>query len=438
MATRYAVANGNWSNVATWDGGASLPDVGDDVYADGKTVTIDQNITVLSIRTTKRTGGTVGGTFTITSVFIITANLVSTQYYVLSCNHTSGEIIITGSIPSGRGIVNNNTGDIRLTGDVVAGSANLDYGILNALSGKISIIGMVRGGTGTNQNNGIYNTTNGTINITGNIYGGLSGANTTGVFLLAACLCTINGNCYASTSYALQANSTSIVTINGDVYSSIIKAAIYAPASELTLKGNIYGYNNIFPILVYSFYSDDSMPSLITLQNIIGNDRTFYTAGLPLGNPATTDVRDGTTYGAASELTGTLIVPPPASVAKNVPTDNTVGTMEMTPQDFWTYATRTLTSGGGGITAADVWDYLTTGTVVSDSILEWILDKLDAKISSITSLTASDVVTILQNYDSAKQIPTNNKITDSEKNIISEIKKVGTTTTVEKKRPYTW
>jgi hypothetical protein len=40
MAVRYAVANGNWSNPATWDGG-TLPGNGDDVYANGKTVTID-------------------------------------------------------------------------------------------------------------------------------------------------------------------------------------------------------------------------------------------------------------------------------------------------------------------------------------------------------------------------------------------------------------
>ncbi len=38
MATRYAVATGNWSDVSTWDGGTTLPTVGDDVYGDDPTV----------------------------------------------------------------------------------------------------------------------------------------------------------------------------------------------------------------------------------------------------------------------------------------------------------------------------------------------------------------------------------------------------------------
>lgn len=45
MATRFAVATGNWSNIAIWDNGA-LPVAGDTVYPNGFTVTIDQDINV--------------------------------------------------------------------------------------------------------------------------------------------------------------------------------------------------------------------------------------------------------------------------------------------------------------------------------------------------------------------------------------------------------
>lgn len=60
---RYAVASGNWSNPATWDGGVSLPAAGDDVYANGFTVTIDQSVTVNSLRTTAGSIAVAGGGF---------------------------------------------------------------------------------------------------------------------------------------------------------------------------------------------------------------------------------------------------------------------------------------------------------------------------------------------------------------------------------------
>jgi hypothetical protein len=46
MPVRFAVASGNWSDPAIWDNGA-VPLDGDDVYANGFTITIDQNINVL-------------------------------------------------------------------------------------------------------------------------------------------------------------------------------------------------------------------------------------------------------------------------------------------------------------------------------------------------------------------------------------------------------
>lgn len=49
MATRFAIANGNWSNTAIWDNGA-LPLPGDVVYANGFTVTLDTNASVRTLR----------------------------------------------------------------------------------------------------------------------------------------------------------------------------------------------------------------------------------------------------------------------------------------------------------------------------------------------------------------------------------------------------
>jgi hypothetical protein len=62
MPDKWPLANGNWSNAANWNGGTK-PVAGDDVYADGRTLTVDESFTVATLRTTQRSGGTLGGTF---------------------------------------------------------------------------------------------------------------------------------------------------------------------------------------------------------------------------------------------------------------------------------------------------------------------------------------------------------------------------------------
>lgn len=54
MALKVAVASGNWSNPATWNGGV-LPNPGDVVASNNFTVTIDQNVNVDSITNTVQT-----------------------------------------------------------------------------------------------------------------------------------------------------------------------------------------------------------------------------------------------------------------------------------------------------------------------------------------------------------------------------------------------
>lgn len=73
MAERYAVASGNWSNTATWDGG-TLPGVSDDVHAGSYAVTIDQDVTVLTLRTDSGSTAPAGGSFTAISGIKITAS----------------------------------------------------------------------------------------------------------------------------------------------------------------------------------------------------------------------------------------------------------------------------------------------------------------------------------------------------------------------------
>ena len=49
MPNRWPIASGNWSDSAIWSG-SIIPTASDDVYANNRIVTIDQNITVTSLR----------------------------------------------------------------------------------------------------------------------------------------------------------------------------------------------------------------------------------------------------------------------------------------------------------------------------------------------------------------------------------------------------
>ncbi len=56
MAIRWAVTGGTWSSTSTWNGGATLgiPTVGDDVWTNGFTVTVDTGFTVNSLNNSAR------------------------------------------------------------------------------------------------------------------------------------------------------------------------------------------------------------------------------------------------------------------------------------------------------------------------------------------------------------------------------------------------
>jgi hypothetical protein len=70
--------------------------------------------------------------------------------------------------------------------------------------------------------------------------------------------------------------------------------------------------------------------------DVPATNKFIYSAGVALGNPEIEDVRDGTVYGASSELTGSLIMAIPANVRRGVNTDATVGTADLTAQDIFT------------------------------------------------------------------------------------------------------
>ena len=388
MANRYAVASGNWSNTATWDGG-TLPTSSDDVFSNGFTVTIDGTRTVLSIRNTLNATPVIlaGGQF----IFANNGNLTCTAtqaIYVgsttptLEMNLPSGNsAIFNGSVLTMTAVANYNS--IRLSNSGILnlnGNYNLDgivssvnrYIIQHTGTGTLNIVGDLSMSTtsGAGFANTLNITSTGTTNITGNVNSGTGGTinivtiqtsgsgainitgnvNTTGfpaLTLNASNALTIIGNVSNTGTQPAILNQTSpaTITVTGIITASVSAPSIYASFALTTgyssgtfvkVSGNIINSTNNMAIVAPRVTIDTATSSWL-FQISGGGNRTLYASGVALGNPATNNVRFGTVYGTSGENTGTLRVPTASNVLSGVLVDNTTGTLLMTPAEFWNY-----------------------------------------------------------------------------------------------------
>lgn len=248
MAIRYAISSSTWSNLNTWNGG-TLPTSSDDVYADGKTVTIDQDIDILSLNNTQRVGGTIGGYFTIDdSHNIIAPNIVASNTYCILATHIGGKVVnITGNLFAGTssswacGIQHNGSGVINIYGTLKGGTANVAIGAYNASIGTINVVGNVTGGTYSNGY-ALYNHSTGIINLTGQVF------TTAGMSVYQDTTGTINiyGNQYNNgANYSVQ-NTVGIVNIYGNVYGSTSISVSSQPFLLQNGAGASYIFGNVY------------------------------------------------------------------------------------------------------------------------------------------------------------------------------------------------
>jgi hypothetical protein len=191
MADYLPQATGNWStttwitafsNLTAFAGGNTPPTFIDDVYADGKTLYVDINTAVNTIRTTTtpRTGGLAGGSFILNNSLSLSANCLAgttTCLQFISAAPNSATLVgnISGSLSTGVGCcVNSSTGALNVFGNIQSGNVSSSVGITNSSTGTVNIIGTVRSIDGqlgsSNGANGISNS--GTIFLTGNCIGG--------------------------------------------------------------------------------------------------------------------------------------------------------------------------------------------------------------------------------------------------------------------------
>jgi len=370
MASRYAVASGNWSNTATWDGG-TLPQPGDDVRSNGFTVTVNQNVNVASIQNTALSPAVAGGSFVVsTSGYTIQANVISVANCLtynaaitlniignciplssgaaVSSNNTSSILYVVGNLYGrdtgfgGNGVLT--SGTIFLTGDCIGSTNNNDALSLNSTSSNATITGNLITATGQGRAIGVY-AASCTIVINGNIIAGIG--NGIGQTPFTATV-TVNGNIIGGNNGTGINQGGGLLTVNGDiiggnngdaitigggqllgnyvVYGSSIGRGAGINSTgvvDMSITNATFGSNGTSPVIGRVKFANSGAVITVVNQN---NTTATYTDVNSQDQADQSDVRQGTTY-ANGALTGTLAVPNPSTVSLGVPTDNTTGTL---------------------------------------------------------------------------------------------------------------
>lgn len=388
MANRFAVANGNFNDTNTWSAtpsgaaGASVPGVGDNAYANGKTVTITADVACDLLSNGTGNSANAGGGFTCSdatrSINVIaitqTINIYTTVVtYTGTGTLTFGNVTLTTVY--GGAVTNSGSGTCAF-GTVVAnvsGASALHVSISNTSSGSITITTLTTGlssataisnsstGTVTITNatlapsgayggHGISNSGNGTISITNATVTGGSVASSYGIYNSSGGTVTIangiinGGSSNSGAAYGIYNASTGTLNLTGIFNATQYQQAVYSlSSSNVFICGSDYDYVNGVCAVVASrrvngIPTGYSGPvNSVHRRSVNGSTTYVYyyqegAASSQSGQALPANVRYGTTYGPTGNLTGTCYVPAPSSVASGVPVDNTTGTAVLTAQ----------------------------------------------------------------------------------------------------------
>lgn len=424
MAVRYAVATGNWSNTATWNGG-TLPTSADDVYANGFTVTIDQNVTVLSIQTSAQSPAVAGGgfilldgaTLTCTSATGIRSGSTNAVTYSGTTSATINSIINpTTSNIDARTLVHSGTGTLTLNGDILDQASSLSsrvctvqfsgtgiFNINGAVNGLQTRIGLIIGGTGTcnivgnvigaNAGIAISISGNAIVNITGSIIiNAIPQSTYSGVIVASAALCvlTITGNIGSDTDINMAANGVTISNTNKFYLIGNTFGGLNSSYHGVSTSSN--AYINIIGIIKSGTNSHGLASTSISAINICSGPFISHTYGrfpfvcarmhlIPSAN-SYFEFRDETTNGALSPgaiAPATRLVSPATAIDAPIQSNvrfgvtygqgSLTGTLRMpTPQQVAYGVAVDNTTGSAVLTPDAVWNYLSAQLTDTGSI----------------------------------------------------------------------
>jgi fibronectin-binding autotransporter adhesin len=295
MADYWALSAGNWSNVSNWLTGTTpgqragaLPGPLDDVYANNRTVVIDINPSVNSIRTTAGTIAAAGGSFIINNGVTLSAGFIlpgtTTCLSFISGAPNSCTIIgnATGSSTNSNtfAIRNTNSGTVNILGNVTGGSATQDgIAVRNETTGVINLTGTVTGGTGgstasdTTGSIGISNAGSGQVTIVGDVSGGsVTAAN--GVANLSSGNIFIRGTlmgCLAGSTCGavyIANNSTGTINVTGNV---LPRVADVGNIGTITNNSTVGATVNVVGNIIGGLNCAITLGGTFTNTNIRGN-----------------------------------------------------------------------------------------------------------------------------------------------------------------------
>lgn len=445
MANVRAFRSGNWSdtNLTTspWSNGTALfaPASNDDVWAYGYTITIDQNITVLSLRNVTsvsqswKDGGAAaaspnGGGYAMPVAYNITAtnSMNVGNATLLSHTATSGTTTLTcASITAG---ATSNINTINKTGagtleinnasitnttigtwviyctsgstvfnncPTITTAAFNDFGVVyistagSATFNSCTISGGTYRANGV-QNSGICNLNSCTVNaqVSGNSTSILN--NSTG---------TLNAGNSTFTGIGALNNTGGTVQATNCTFTASSSGTPFASTSGINIvSGYFYDSASGYPA-IYLYKWRMGVPPTNGIWRIALNGSStyvnLYTADNNLNQANPTDVRTGVSY-ASGSLTGTLTVPSEGTVSNGV----TVGPlMPFTATRSSTTATATL---------AYSYPYVAGDTIVvtGASNAEWNGTYTIASVISGTSITFTVPVTYSSTAGTGAQIQT--------------------------------
>lgn len=347
MANRYAVATGNWSNTAIWDGG-TLPQASDVVRPNGFTVTIDQNITVTELRNDASAPAVQGGVFTFGAGITINADIrylgsgnFITATYGSGTSTINGDIIFAGSTFNDSLAVLLITGSadgvLIVNGDIYMSNTTIitnERGSCVRLNGngngfKMTCNGLVSGALAfvtpfSNEGNScgiavagqnyvveLNGVTQGRMVLSSTIpsYGVVVFAATTGN--------TIVNNGLIRGGAATNANTGDAVNMPINILNFLNNyGTIEASATQRAMVGGLLTHYS-GAIVTDNFVQVAAQPKAQRMATAFMDAQfnlpitsvtngSLRTAGLLTGYPLEAKVEDGTVYGPSSEFEGTL------------------------------------------------------------------------------------------------------------------------------------